>query len=166
MSTRLAVLTSCKRQVGTCVEASWAIYEPSSLLGKAVIFPLGGSNQFLWQARQKAEAYRKGGATGKASDIYHLLKLQVWREARMKKGRKRKRPFYKILSIICGSKEWNHFISLFNGDEGKGRSSALPEMHRVHPRLLASWRLAWAWDHTHGKDSRIGVPWLTFMPLG
>jgi len=60
----------------------------------------------------------------------------------VKKGRKRKKPFYRVLSIICGSQEWNHFISLFNGDEGKCRGSALPEMHRVHPRLLTGWRLA------------------------
>lgn len=145
----LAVLTFWKRQVATCVDASPCCLWAEQLAVKSCPFS-PGCVEPVSQACQALELrliQKEGpmrGAVGKARD----LELQVERKARTRKEKKKKtKTIYKVLPIICGSKQWKLFLWVRGGgretrglSEAKRQQDSLP----VH-RLNGGWPRAW--DH-------------------
>lgn len=134
----LAVLTFWKRQVATCVDASPCCLWAEQLAVKSCPFS-PGCVEPVSQACQALELrliQKEGpmrGAVGKARD----LELQVERKARTRKEKKKKtKTIYKVLPIICGSKQWKLFLWVWGGG-GKLGDSVRPRGSRIHSQFTS-----------------------------
>lgn len=135
--TVLAALTFWKRQVGTCVDASSYLWA-QQLAVKSCHFSPGCVEPVSPARCPKLKLIRQGGAGEGLQgepEMYHLFPLQRWGEARMNK--ERKKPSYKVFAVICGSKQWNHFLSV---QWGWKETWGLSYAERQPGFLTARWR--------------------------